>query len=968
MNKSLTPKLLPRLFRAALLGALLPAALLPARAQGPNPLITGKSITLPNAAFRQAVGSLPMNMILAPGGRYALVTDMGFRQSLWSVDTVTGRGVSHLDFPNGGSIDPAKTNGLYYGLAAAPNGDGTSTLYAAQGDNGTVAKVTVGANGALAMAGTITLPAGQFAAGVALDGRGDLYVAVNENYAPGAAFDNTAFLKPSSLAIYSAATGLPLGAYTFNELSFPNAAYPGIPALGVPPVAAGMATPPSFPLAVAALRDGSKVFVSSQRDGKVYVLNAAVPGTPTLLGTIPTGAHPVALLLNRAQTRLYVANASSDTVSVVDTVSDAILDTVLLRPTGTSTLAGATPTNLALSPDENTLYATLGDMNAVAVVSVASLPSSVTGYIPTGWYPTAVAVNPANSRLLVADAKGTQTRNPNKAAQGPGGANGTYILNIIEGNVLTFPVPGAKLLAADTRQVLGNNAIPALASATNPLAGIGLGAGKIKHVVYIVKENRTYDQVLGDLPQGNGDPSLALFGDRPGAHVTPNFHALASRFVLLDNFYDCGEASGDGWPWSTGSFANEYVIKNLPYNYSGRGRNYDFEGSNNFFITGGFPATDPDGRVLSPLFPTGAPAIPDAGQAPAGHIWDDVVANVKLAGTGLTVPYRNYGFFYSLAFPTGGGLKPPTLPVPDNYPAVTGVQPPGHDLAGVSDYDFREFDLTYPDSDAPAMDGVAANYKTLNYSNYLPTSGKASAPSRFEEFKKEFGEMLPPGTTDDSRVPAFLTVRFMSDHTDGTTPGDPSPRAHVADNDYGVGQFVDLISHSAIWGSTAIFVIEDDAQDGQDHVDAHRSTCYVVSPYIHANSVDHTFYNTDSVLKTMEQLLGVPPLSQYDAVANTITDFDAAPGNAGPYDAILPDAAIVGELNPKMTALKPGTEAYRLARLAARMDFKHPDSADPVLLNEMIWKSVKGMDSPVPAPRHALGSPAAKMRRRDGDD
>jgi len=950
---------------------LLPAALLPlspspASAQGPNPLVTGKSITVPNAAYRQAVGSLPMNMILAPGGRFALVSDMGFRQSLWSVDTVTGRGVAHLDFPNGGSADPTKTNGLYYGLAAAANGDGTSTLYAAQGDNGTVARITVGANGSLTRAGTITLPPGQFAAGVALDGRGNLYIAVNENYAPGTPFDNVAFLKPSSLAVYNAATGAAEGSFTFNELAFPNAAFAGIPQLGIPPIAAGVATPPSFPLAVAALRDGSKVFVSSQRDGKLYVLNASVPGSPALLSTIPTGAHPVALLLNQAQTRLYVANASSDTVSVIDTGSGAVVDTVLLRPSAASTLAGATPTGLALAPDEKTLYVTLSDMNAVAAVNVASLPSSLAGYIPVGWYPSAVAVNPANSRLLVANAKGTQTRNPNDAPQGPSGANGAYILNIIEGNVLTFPLPNAALLAADTRQVLSNNSIPAIA-APNPLAGIGLSAGKIKHVVYIIKENRTYDQVLGDLPRGNGDPALTVFGNGPGAHVTPNLHALASRFVLLDDFYDCAEASGDGWPWSTGSFANEYVIKNLPYNYSGRGRNYDFEGSNNFFITGGFPATDPNGVPLSPLFPTGAPAIPDVGEAPAGHIWDDVVANIKLSGTGLSVPFRNYGFFYSLAFPTGGGIKPSFLPIPDNYPAVKGVQPPGHDLAGVSDYDFREFDLTYPDSDAPAMDGVAANYKTLSYSNYLPTSGRASAPSRFQEFKKEFNEMLPPGTTNDSRVPAFLTARFMSDHTDGTTAGDPSPRAHVADNDYAIGQFVDLISHSAIWNSTAIFVIEDDAQDGPDHVDAHRSTCYVISPYIKQSSVDHTFYNTDSVLKTMEQLLGVPPLSQYDAAAHTILDWDTSPTNGAPYTAVLPDAAIVGELNPAMKTLVPGTEAYRLATLAADMDFKHPDSADPALVNEMIWKSVKGMDSPVPAPRHTVKTPAAAPAQRDGD-
>jgi len=939
---------------AALVAAMLSgAAVHPAYAQGPNPLITGKSITVPASGVRQSVGSLPMNMILTPDGKYAISTDMGFRQSLWCISTATGKGVSHLDFPRqatGTNPDGSlifNSNGLYYGLAAAANPGGGSTVYAAQGDNSSIAVINVSPSGMLTQTRTITGISGDFIAGLALDKQGHLYAAVNEVYTQGGAVDPTVFSKPGALAIFDAATGTMLGRFAFTNLGLASAA----------------AATPNFPLSVAALADGSKVYVSTQRglsgprDGAVYVINTTNPAMPTLAATLPTGAHPDGLLLNKAQTTLYVSNAHSDTVSAVRVADNSLAGTLLLRPTGASTLPGATPTGLALSPDERTLYVALGDMNAVAVCDPQAL--TVKGYIPAGWYPTAVAVSPSGTRLLVANAKGTQTRNPNKIKQGPDGSEGTYILNIIEGNVVTLPLPNAALLASQTTQVLANNKITATtATPPNPLAGINLQAGGIKHVVYIVKENRTYDQVLGDLPQGNGDPSLTLFGDggKPGTRVTPNFHTLASRFVLLDNFYDCGEASGDGWPWTANSFATEYIIKDLPYNYSGRGRNYDFEGSNNMYLTGGFPALDPDNRPLSLAFPTGAPPIADVGEGPNGHIWDDVLANVQLAGTGLTKKYRNYGFFYSLELPVAGGTPPPANVFPDNYPASAGIQPPGHDLAGVSDYDYREFDLTFPDSDAPAIDGVAANWKILRYSNYTPAQvalGKIPATSRFQEFQKEFKEMLAADPTGNS-VPAFLTVRFMNDHTDGTTPGDPSPRAHVADNDYAIGQFVDLVSHSPIWSSTAIFVIEDDAQDGQDHVDAHRSNCFVISPYIHANSVDHTFYNTDSVLKTMEQLMGIPPLSQYDATANTILDFDNSPTNGAPYTAILPDQKFVAELNPVLSSLKPGTEAYHLARLAARMDFRHPDSANPALLNEMIWKSVRGMKSRVPAPRHSV--------------
>ncbi len=887
----------------------------PAAAQSPNPLVTGKKITVPALGTQANVGSLPENMILSPDGAYAVSTDMGFRQALSVVDTRTGKLVSQTPFSTdlsqtgASAADPKKVN-LYYGLAFAPkaNSNGSYTLYASEGSNASVGVYAL-AGGTLTRIGTIALAPGDFPAGLATDGRGYLYVAVNEYF--GGPNPIGPITQPGSLLVIDTAA-------------------PDAPVARV--VVGSAARLNSFPLAVAALRDGSRVYVTSQRDGAVYVYDASTPAATAAVGALPTGAHPDALLLNRAQTTLYVANADSDTVSAIRTADSTISNTYLLRPDGARGIAGATPTGLALSPDESRLYVSLGDMNAVGVVDLGA--GQMAGYIPTGWYPTAVVASPFKKQILVAAAKGTKTRNPNpghKVFDLPGGkstdaAGRFYDLSFLEGQVQTIPVPNPSDQARQTQQVLANNRIAEIGGVPAPLSDIDLASGGITHVVYIVKENRTYDQILGDQPGGNGDPSLAIFGKK----VTPNLHALASRFVLLDNFYDCGEASGDGWPWSTQGIATEYVIKNLPYNYSGRGRNYDFEGQNNGYLVGGFPATDPNGKVNSTIFPNGAPAIPDVAEAPAGHIWD-LVAAAKL-------PYRNYGFFNSFGVGTV---------LPDNYPTAKGLLPAGQYTSGalsasengITDFDFRRFDGAYPDSDGPGAFG-SPGYRVKTY-------GKFGSPSRFSEWNREFQQQL---ATDS--VPAFSMVRFMNDHTVGLTPGAASPQAHVADNDYAVGQLVETISKSSIWAHTAIFVIEDDAQDGPDHVDAHRSTCYVISPYIQKNSVDHTFYNTDSVLKTMEVLLGLPPMSQYDAVATPILDFTPAASNSGPYTATPAAQSIITETNPALTALKPGTAALHLAKLSLKMDFIHPDSAPSGPLNEMLWKSVKGMQAKMPAPRH----------------
>jgi YVTN family beta-propeller protein len=947
----------------------------PGRADAPLP--TGRWLEGGFAEASQDVGSLPVNLLLSPDGKYAVTTGAGSRQELWSIGTADGRGVSHLDYQT--SADD-KENGLYYGLAFGEKG----TLYAAQGAAGRVAVLQLSPDGKLNQTGSIKTGPDSFPAGLAVDGRGILYVTDNDPHigapkkgilaregpeqpstAPASQPARAEFSLPASVFLFDTRSGERVGRFVFESVAGTS----------------------NFPLAVTALADGSKVYVASERDGAVYVLDARDPATPKQSALIATGAHPDALLLNRAGTRLYIANAHSDTISVLDTASDKVIGTVLLRPEIAKDLAGATPTGLALSPDEKTLYAALGDMNAVAVVSLSESgaePARLMGYEPAGWYPTAVAATPDGKRLLVANAKGVRARIPHDTS--PSGSLSSP-LALLEGTVASVAVPTQQSLTDSTQRVLSNARLtPAYLKGENPLKDISLVSDKpqkIKHVIYMVKENRTYDQVLGDLPQGNGDPARCLFG----RNVTPNLHALAERFVLLDNFYDCGEVSGDGWTWSTQAQANEYVQRNVPYEYSGRSHNFDYEGTTNSYPTGGFPAVGPDGKRLSddPRFAAGGKPIPDVAEAPGGHLWD----LARKAG----LSYRNYGFYVA-----GGVRNNKGVVLPDNWPASAGLQPGGHDLAGVTDIDFLRFDLDYADSDAPRTYAEKANDD--HFMRSRRKFGKYDAPSRFSEWDREFQQMLKQDPTG-AAVPAFMTVRFGDDHTVGASAGKPTPRSMVADNDYAVGQIVEAISKSPIWESTAIFIIEDDAQNGPDHIDAHRSTCYVISPWIRKGSIDHTFQNTVSVIRTMELLLGLSPMCQYDAASGAILDWEASPANNAPYSAALPDEKIIGEINPGLPAKKPKkvspeqTNAAdprqpaetvqqtpgldELAQESAAMDFSHADRNPADALNRIIWKTVKGIDSEMPPTPHrpvpmvsdgkaAAKGQAAHGKPRDDDD
>jgi YVTN family beta-propeller protein len=898
------------------------------------PLNTGKIIT-PTTRTSWGVGNMPMSMAITPDGKYVLASDMGYHQWLWSISTADGAGVSSLSFetgaapgkkhykvkkPGGEDEDiptPAgspKSNGLYYGLAVGSN----HLAYAAQGAHDSIAVLEIGDDGTLEQSDSIATQLHDFPAGLALDDKGLLYVANNTSG------DGDPFRLSGSVAIYDPSTKAELGRYVFS------ASHGGTS---------------NFPLGIAVLKNGATAYVAAERDDAVYALDTRDPKNPQLLAQIATGAHPVAVLLSQDQSRLYVANSLSDTVSVIDTDSSKVVGTILLRPDMARDLPGVSPTGLAMSPDGKAMYVTLGDMNAVAVVDAGAMQLS--GYIPAGWYPSAV-VPLGNDRLLVANAKGTSVRNPNNKPDPHDARRKTgYSLSVLEGNVCTVELPDdASDLKEATEQVLKDNRLTGLEKqGANPLAGIGLSSGNITHVIYIIKENRTYDQVLGDLPQGNGDPSLVLFG----RDVTPNQHALAERFVLADDLYACGEVSGDGWCWSTQGMADAYVIRNVPYNYSGRGRKFDFEGHNNGYPTGGFPATDVDGKPVStmPSFANGAPAIPNVAST-GRSIWD--VA--EEAGISM----RNYGFMLTFRDRSAGLANGP-----DNYPAFGGLMPPGHDLAGVSDSDYRRFDLEYADSDASSQ--LASQTGNLDTLFKMQTYGKDNEPSRFSEWNKEFQEMLA-SKPDGSAVPALMLVRLPNDHTTGAKPGKHTPRSYVADNDYAMGQIVQAVSHSAIWKHTAIFVIEDDAQSGVDHVDAHRTTGYVISPWIKQGSVYRQFCNTDSMLKTIELLLGLPPLSQYDAVADPIMAWNDSPANDAPFDAIMPAASLISELNPEKSDLSASDPRMQMAIRSEKMDFSHADAAPAAELDEITWKTVKGADALMPRMHQAL--PGAEGK--DDDD
>ena len=614
--------------------------------------------------------------------------------------------------------------------------------------------------------------------------------------------------------------------------------------------------------------DKTKLYISLWGVDKLAIYDIKAQ---KITSEILTENHPNEIIQNRTGKYLFVANASDNSVSVIDAKARKVIEVIstALYPTR---LSGSTTNGLALSEDEKTLYVANADNNCLAVFNVSNPgKSSSKGFIPTGWYPTNVRV--AGKKIFVSNGKGfTSMANPDgpqpfKKTDDSGVHIGIsaqkevqYIGGLFKGTLSIIDQPTDTQLQSFSKQVYANTPynkqteVMSKGLANNPVPNVQGGKSPIKYVFYVIKENRTYDQVFGDIKEGNGDPNLCLFPDK----VTPNHHALAREFVLLDNFYVDSEVSADGHNWSMAAYATDYTEKTWPTSYGSRGGTYDYEGSR---------------QIAYPR---------------DGYIWD----YAKRAG----ISYRSYGAFVTKDGPTTKSLIGHTA---EKYPSYN--------------LDIKDID-------------------------------------RIAAFKLDFDSLLAINA-----VAQFNTIRLGNDHTSGQRIGKLTPTAHVADNDLALGLLVEHISNSSIWKESAIFVLEDDAQNGPDHIDAHRSPAFVISPYIKRNSVNSSMFSTSGMLRTIELILGLPPMSQYDAAAVPFSDCFTTKPDFKPY-----------RVRPANVDLEQRNVAWnKSAQRSQEWNFAKEDAAPDLDLNEVVWKSVKGEDSIMPAPRR---SAFVKLEQKKKDD
>lgn len=619
-----------------------------------------------------------------------------------------------------------------------------------------------------------------------------------------------------------------------------------------------------YPFGVVLSPDGRTAYVSNQGENTLSVFS--VNGTTlTPQGTITVDTHPNNMLVDARHNRMFVANADSDTISVVDLARDTVTNAISVAPYKDAN-DGSQPNNLALSPDGNTLYVTNGGNNDVAVIEVSDHGNfgRVKGLIPTGWYPTGVQVTPDGQRLLITSAKGLGT-GPNVPSDPSNPTKYPYIESQLQGYLSVVPTPNEDDLAKYTQQVSQNNDF----SQQNKVRGFNgdtqgtivprhVGeSSPIKHIIYIVKENRTYDQVLGDLGQGNGDPSLTLFGK----DVTPNQHKLAKQFVTLDNFYVDGEVSENGWQWVTQASSNPYNELATVQGYAGNGSEYDSEG----------------------YHPDVAAGSVDPAHA---YLWDKLALN--------NISFRDYGQFVVPS--TWIGANENIQTTPGQYYAHDPI------LNANTDHAYPWFDMSISDQ------------------------------TRFNLWNQELQNYVK-----NDNLPTMEFIDLPRDHT----AGGATAKQLVADNDQALGKIVDTVSHSKYWKDTAIFVVEDDAQNGPDHVDSHRTIAQVISPYTQTGRVDSHFYSQASMLRTMELFLGIQPMSQFDAAAlPMIYSFTDKP-NFAPYDVVTPGAQSVSPYVSKLDSVMTTQDMSG-----------QPDQANAAQLNQEIWKAIKGPNSPMPAPQH----------------
>ena len=786
--------------------------------------IEAKRVHLPNGwnltpvGKSLALGDLPLNIAVSASKKYMAVTNNGqSTQSLQLIDVANEKVINSIIIPMS-----------WYGLKFSAD---EKFLYASGGNNNWISKYAV-QNGKLSLRDSIKLgdkwPNRISPAGIDIDdGKNLLYVVTKEN---------------NSLYVVDLRTKRIL-----QQKSLKGEAY----ACSLSP-------------------DKKVLYISCWGCDKIYIYNTQVK---EFSGEIAVGDNPNEICVSKNGGYLYVANANDNSVSVVSTSQRKVVE-VLNAALYSNAPSGSTSNGVALSEDEKTLYVANADNNCLAVFDV-SRPgfSKSKGFIPTGWYPTNVKV--IGNKIFVANGKGfssmanpfgpNPTRHSNGVIWHAGAASSKeqYIGGLFKGTMSIIDAPSEKQLSVFSQVVYRNTPYnkerekSGQGEAGNPIPMKVGEKSPIKYVFYIIKENRTYDQVLGDIKEGNGDSSLVLFGEK----ITPNQHKLAKEFVLLDNFYCDGEVSADGHNWSMGAYATDFLEKNWPTNYGGRGGDYNGEGT----------------RAIA--------------NNKNGFVWDHCKRN------GIT--YRTYGEFA------------------DDYKANIPVLE--HHFCPY----FTSWDQTVRDT------------------------------SRFYQWRREFDSLLAANA-----VPQFNSLRFINDHTEGLRIDRPTPFAHTADNDWAVGLFVEHLSKSRIWNESVVFIIEDDAQNGPDHVDAHRTTAYVAGGFVKRKFVDHTMYSTSSMLRTMELILGLPPMTQYDAAAESMWRCFNPAANSDPFTS-LPAQINITEKNMAVNEWQRRSEKF---------DFSKEDAVPDMDFNLVLWHGIKGDNVPLPAPKRAAFVKIGDHRKDKDDD
>jgi len=704
--------------------------------------------------------------------------------------------------------------------------------------------------------------------------------------------------------------------------------------------------PGSLPYTAVMTRDGKRGFVSLWNASTVAELDLERGTVRRMISLqkseapLAGGSHPTALLLSRDDSRLFVALTNRDEIDALDTKSGKILYTLSTKLPGQK-YGGSDPENLALSPDENTLFSADAISDSVAVFDLrhpsADGPQPAAGFISTEFYPTVVAAT--SNDLLIGSAKGRGS-GPNRVPLKKG-ADGEpefpYVPAMTHGSLARIRLADIPARLAEwTGQAAAMNA----AQGNVDQVPFAVGENKIKHVIYIIKENRTYDQVFGDLGAGDGDASLAMYGEE----ITPNQHKLARQFGVLDNFYDSGDVSGDGHVWSTSASISDYIEKTWPIGYRGHEHTYDSEGE----LLGGISVED---------------ELPDAGEPTGGYLWKNFASH--------GISYRHYGEYIVSRWCNGPADKKKRASGPPKVAGVTcarTVIKKGEPLEkNVGDP--RGGASPYPWEIPVLAKNIASQEELRGHFDPVFPDFEVAYPDqlRADEFLNEFEGFVSSRKAGTDTMPQFILLRLPNDHTAGGTKGQPRPAASVADNDLAVGRVVEAISQTAYWADTAILILEDDAQDGPDHVDSHRSIALVISkyaPFAEAHEgtsgafVDHHFYTTVNMVRTIEALLGAPPMNANDSRAAVMAPLFNGPGTQPAFHADYRnrDNGLLYEVNTK-----DWTEGKNL-------DFSHADAADSLVLNKFLWRDRMG-EKPMPAPNYNVfpGSQSASNDRETRD-